>query len=258
MSSELLKALLAFAGAGIGAVCGAFFKAWFDSRQERRRLRAAQQQTRWLPLFEASKGFRKRLDELSGIYRQTSPQMPFNRESLSADFRELYMLSRDELDLEASDANIPRANTNAVQKLRTRMAHHLNYAASSLYLTATYLGCAERLSRALKDRSLVVADPSRIEMINLLTFVRTSLQGTSGAGIPWEEEESVAEVVRATNDSVISYFEFRKRSLELPGWEQYMGLYRFFITFGPKVDYEVAATANALKKLEEGMEKLLS
>lgn len=166
------------------------------------------------------------------------------------------MLSREQVDLEGSDPNVPRANANTVQKVRTRMAHHLNYAASSLYLTATYLGCAERVLRALKDSSLVLADPSRIEMINLLSSVRNALQGPSGAGIPWEEQESVAEMVWSTHDSVISYFEFRKRLLELPGWEQYMGLYRFFVTFGPKVDYEVAATAKALNKLEERVDKL--
>src|SRR6267142_7262693 len=106
MYSELLKATLAFAGAAIGAVSGAFFKSWFDSRQERHRLRSAQQQTRWLPLLEAARALRKRLDELSGIYRKTSPDMPFTPETLSADFRELYMLSREEVDLESSDPNV--------------------------------------------------------------------------------------------------------------------------------------------------------
>jgi len=258
MDSELQKAALSFAGGAIGAVSGAYFKSWFDAKQALRRLRFAQQQTFLLPLLEAGRKFRKRLDELSGIYRKTRSDMPFSPESLSADFRELYLLSREETDLEGSDANAPRANSNTVQKVRTRMAHYLTYAASSLYLTATYLGCAERVLRALKDRTLVLANPSRIEMINSLSAVRDALQGPSGAGIPWEEQESVAEMVWTASDSVISYFEFRKRLLELPGWEQYMGLFRFFAAIGPKIEYEVSETTKALNKLEEGLNKLAS
>jgi hypothetical protein len=258
MSLELLKTMLPFAGAVIGAVSGAYFKAWFDSQQERRRLHSAQQQTRWLPLVEASRAVRMRFDDLSAIYRRKQPNLPFTPETLAADFRELYMLSREEFDLEASDANVPRTNVNAVQKVRTRMAHHLNYAASSLYFTAAYLGRAERVSRALAERSLVLADSSRTKMLNVLSAVRNALQGSSGAGIPWEEQESVAEMAWTTNNSMISYFEFRKRLLELPGWEQFMGLFRFFVRFEPQIDYEVAATIKALSKLEDEVNRLYS
>jgi hypothetical protein len=247
---DLLTALLPFAGGAIGAVSGAYFKSWFDSKQELHRLRVLQQQNRWLPLLGAAGKLKVRLEELSGIYRKTMPSMPFSPDSLSADFRELYSLSREERDLENSDPNILRANASTVQVVRTRMAHYLTYAASSLYLMATYLGCAERVSRALKDRSLLLSDTLRVDFIGSLAAVRDALQGPTGAGIPWEEQESVAEMIWSANDSVISYFEFRKRLLELPGWEQYMGLYRFFVSIGPKIEHEVAATIEALSQLE--------
>lgn len=257
-SGELLKAMLSFAGGAAGAVSGAYFKAWFDSNQERRRLRSTQQQTRWLPLLEASRALRRRFEDLSAIYHRNQPNLPFTPETLSADFRELYIFSREDFDLESADANVPRTNASAVQRLRTRMAHHLNYAASSLYLAAAYLGRAERVSRALGERSLVLSDNSRKHMIDLLSAVRNSLQGPSGAGIPWEEQESVAEMVWTTNESIISYFEFRKRLLDTPGWEQFMGLFRFFVRLEPKIEYEVAATIKALGALEAEVNKTSS
>jgi hypothetical protein len=250
MLPDFFKVTLPFAGAAIGAVSGAFFKAWFDSFTERWRLRSKEKQTKWRPLLEGTTKLRARLEDLSAIYIKTDAD-GFSKTGLSADFRELYMLSPEPVNLENSDANGPRANASAVQRLRTRMAHHLTYAVSSLYFTGAYLGHAERLSRALRERSLILKKRSRIEIMSLLSDVRSALQGKSGAGIPWEEQESVAEMVWSANDSVISYSEFRKRLLELPGWEQFMGLFRFFITFEAKIKYEVADSINALGKLED-------
>ena len=253
MSSELVKATLAFFGALLGAVCGAYFKAWFDAKQEERRLRSEQQQTLLRPLVEATTTLRERLETLVDIYRNQRPELPFSLESLSSDFRELYMLSPDLVDLETSDGNVPRGDPRAVQRLRTRMAHNLNYAASSLYFTARYLGWAKRVSRGLKDGSLVLADNSRREANDLLKSVCHALQGETGAGIPWEEQESIAEVIWKRDD-VITYPEFRRLLLESPGWEQLMGLFRFFVDFKPKVDYEVSETAKALSALEKGID----
>lgn len=253
MSIEVLKATLAFAGALIGAVCGAYFKAWFDSQQEKRRLRSKQQQTLLRPLVEAATTLRERLEALVGTYRKQRPDLPFSVESLSADFRELYMLSRDLVDLETSDGNVPRQAPKAVQGLRTRMAHHLNYAASSLYFTARYLGWARRVSRGLKEGSLVLADNSPKEASDLLNAVCNALQGPKGDGIPWEEQESIAEVIWK-GDDIITYPEFRRLLLESPGWEQLMGLFRFFVDFEPKIDYEVSETAKALGVLEKSFD----
>jgi hypothetical protein len=251
--SELEKAILSFLGALLGAVCGAYFKAWFDAKQEERRLRSEQQQTLLRPLVEATTTLRERLETLVGIYRNQRQELPFSLESLSSDFRELYMLSPGPVDLETSDGNAPRGDPRAVQRLRTRMAHNLNYAASSLYFTARYLGWAKRVSRGLKDGSLIVSDNSRREANNLLKSVCNALQGKDGAGIPWEEQESIAEVVWKGN-YVVTYPEFQRLLLESPGWEQLMGLFRFFVDFKPKVDYEVSETAKALSALEKGID----
>jgi hypothetical protein len=253
VSLELVKATLAFFGALLGAVCGAYFKAWFDAKQAERRLRSEQQQKLLRPLAEAATTLRERLETLVGIYRNQRPELPFSPESLSSDFRELYMLSPDPVDLGTSEGNVPRGDPRAVQRLRTRMAHNLNYAASSLYFTARYLGWAKRVSRGLKDGSLVLADNSRREANDLLKSVCHALQGQNGAGIPWEEQESIAEVIWNGND-VITYPEFRRLLLESPGWEQLMGLFRFFVDFKPKLDYEVSETAKALSALEKGID----
>lgn len=254
MSLELVKATLAFFGALLGAVCGAYFKAWFDAKQAERRLRSEQQQTLLRPLVEATTTLLERLETLAGIYRNQRPKLPFSSESLSSDFRELYMLSPGPVDLGTSDGNVPRGDPRAVQNLRTRMAHNLNYAASSLYFTARYLGWAKRVSRGLKDGSLVLGENSRREANDLLKSVCQALQGENGAGIPWEEQESIAEVIWKGND-VITYPEFRRLILESPGWEQLMGLFRFFVDFKPKLDFEVSETAKALAALEKGLDK---
>jgi CHASE3 domain sensor protein len=62
VSLELVKATLAFFGALLGAVCGAYFKAWFDAKQAERRLRSEQQQTLLRPLVEATTTLLERLE----------------------------------------------------------------------------------------------------------------------------------------------------------------------------------------------------
>ena len=47
---------------------------------------------------------------------------------------------------------------------------------------------------------------------------------------------------------------YNNTDLESPGWEQLMGLFRFFVDFKPKLDYEVSETAKAPAALEKGID----
>jgi hypothetical protein len=149
---------------------------------------------------------------------------------------------------------MPRMNLNAVQKIRTRMAHQLTYATSSLYITAKYLGWAELVQRDLKERRLLLSEDARVEMMRLISNVRGSLQGN--AGIPVEQQEYIGETVWSTAGRVITNPEFRKRLFDLPGWEQFTGLFRFFVHFQYKVEHEVAKTISALHELAEKVDQL--
>jgi hypothetical protein len=204
---------------------------------------STQIQNHWLPLLEAARELKDRFDGLSRLYSN-------NPEDLSGDFRELYVLSRDK-NWEHYDPDAPRKDGDAVQKVRMRMCHELNYAASSLYITAKYLGIAEHVQRNLKENLLIVSGDTRNEMMRLISNVRGSLQGK--AGIFREQQESIAEMVWGPSGQVIANFEFRKRLLDSPGWEQFTNLFRFFVDFGHKVEFEVAATISALLELEQGV-----
>ena len=136
------------------------------------------------------------------------------------------------------------------------MCHELNYAVSSLYITAKYLGVAVYVQRNLKENMLILSNDSRNEMLVCISNVRESLQGK--AGIFGEQQESIAEMVWGPAGRVITNFEFRKRLLDSPGWEQYTNLFRFFVDFAPKLKYEVAGTISALLRLEEKVNLLSS
>jgi hypothetical protein len=119
--------------------------------------------------------------------------LPLTSTSLSRDFRELYLLSPEEIpDLLASDGDQPRRDDRAVQRLRKRMCYELN-----------------------------------------------------------------------------SHFDFRRRLLELPGWEQFTALFLFFVSeddrldgdddrarFAAKVPHEVRATTGALGRLEARLSEI--
>jgi hypothetical protein len=239
-----------------------------EAKEQERR--AAQMQTHWSPLLEATRELRSRLEELTAVY-QREEGVHFDPDSLSADFRELYMLKRDPIpDRESVDPNWPRRDEQLKQYIRTRMSHQLTFAVSSLYRMAKYLGCAERVWRDLKDYRLALPASSREEMMRLIAHVKDSLQGPGGAGIFGEQQESIAEVMWDPAGQVITNFEFRKRLLELPGWEQFTGIFRFFYSrgsenqgkewceFKSKLDYEVKSTIQALRQLEENVDRLLS
>jgi hypothetical protein len=82
------------------------------------------------------------------------------------------------------------------------------------------------------------------------------LQGK--AGVFGEQQESIAEMVWGSADRVITNFEFRKRLLDSPGWEQFTNLFRFFVDFDRKLDYEVKQTISALHELEQEVNQLSS
>jgi hypothetical protein len=169
----------------------------------------------WPPLLEAARELERRLVDLSRVYRRQWTD-PFTPESLSGDFCELYMLSRDPIEnFQECDPNERRKDLNAVQKIRTRMVHELNYAVTSLYIIAKYLGWAEHVQRDLKEDRLILRGDARDEILRLFSNVRGSLQGN--AGILVEQQDSIAEMVWAPAGRVITNLEFQKRLLELPG-----------------------------------------
>jgi hypothetical protein len=243
----------------VGAIGGYLVKRWEVGHQARKTendLWSTQIQSHWSPLLKATRDFKSRFGFLSNVYLR-QPGMPFNPDSVSADFRELYMLSPDAINnLQHCDPNAPRKDENSVQKVRTRVCHELTFAESSLYITAKYLGHAERVWRDLNESLLILPKSARGNMLVVISNVRGSLQGTTGAGIFNEQQEYIGEAVWGTNGSVISNLEFRRRLFDLPGWEQFANLLRFFVEFEPKVKYEVACTIKALSVLEQELKQL--
>src|ERR1035437_1881673 len=121
----------------IGVLGGYFIKRWDVQRQQRKEdndVWIAQRQSHWSPLLRATRELNARFSFLRDIYKE-KPGMPFSPSFLSADFRELYTLSRDEIrNLQDVDANEPRRSDHAVQRLRTRVCHELTFAESSVYI----------------------------------------------------------------------------------------------------------------------------
>jgi hypothetical protein len=151
----------------------------------------------------------------------------------------------------------------AVQDLRKRMCYELNYATSSLYRTARYLARARLLHQHLSGGGSSLAPTDQEGLDRLIAEVGAGLQGASGAGIFLEQQESIAEMMVDADGRVLSHFDFRRRLLDVPGWEQFTALFLFFITendkpdgrpdrasFAAKLPYEVQATTGALARLE--------
>lgn len=244
-------------------------KAWRASRQSELDQWIADRRSYYLPLREAIDDLKTRLESLAKIYRR-EPGAGFTPESLSADFRELYLLSSDPIaNLYDSDPNQPRREDHAVQRLRTRMNRELNFATSTVYRAAHFLAWAQMNRRLLDEgRSHLPAQPTE-QLRGQLAAVSKCLEGPGGAGLPTEQQESIGEMMVTTDNRVITQFEFRRRLLELPGWEQYTGLLTFFITedddiearpnavrFAPKVDHEVLATVIALCTLIGSLDQI--
>src|SRR5262245_13673661 len=250
--AESMKVL----GSGIIGVLAGYIAREFEIRKQDRRKRedlwTTQIQNFWLPLLEAARELKERFADLSRVYREEWTEV-FTPESLAGDFRELYTLSRDENWMQR-DPNKLRKDDDVVQRVRTRMCHELNYAASSLYITAKYLGIAMYVQRNLRENMLVLSNESRNEMMRLISNVRVNLQGN--AGVFGEQQESIAEMVWGPGGRVITNFEFRKRLLDSPGWEQFTNLFRFFVDFDRKLDYEVKCTISSLHEFEHEVKRL--
>jgi hypothetical protein len=209
-----------------------------------------------LPFLKSARELQDRLGFLGSIYER-APGMPFSPESLSADFRELYALSRAEIpNFQACDPDAPRRNAIEVQRIRSRMCHELTFAESSVYITAAYLGRSEYVRRDLNQDVLTVPDDARKDMLRLVDDVRRSLQGGSGAGIFAEQQEYIGEAMWAPGDGVLSNLEFRNRILDLPGWESFKNLIRFYADFGPKLEHEVKDTIAALGALVRRIDEI--
>jgi Effector-associated domain 1/TIR domain len=230
----------------------------------------ADRRSYYLPLQEAARDLEKRLADLARIYRHESQDPGFTPESLSADFRELYLLSPDPIAAlyhPGTDPNQPRRDDHAVQRLRTRMGRELNFATSTVYLAARFLARAQMNRRLLKEgRTSLPAQPAR-QLRDRLAAVSEAWQGR--AGLPTEQQESIGEMMLTPDDRVITQFAFRQRLLEVPGWEQYTALLTFFITedddtearrvaarFDAKVDHEVLATVTALCTLIASLDQI--
>jgi hypothetical protein len=261
LDSDVLKVIVPALSAIIGGliVVGGqiFIKGWelrHQERQARSSTWLAQKQTHWSPLLAASHELGDRLKFLTRIYKN-EPDTGFDHNSVSEDFRELYMLKRDPIgSLQDCDPNAPRRNQTDVQTIRSRVCHELTLAESSLYATAVYLGHAEHVMRDLRQDRLVLPDNERDELVQRLLDVRLSLQGP-GAGIPREQQAYMGEAMWNAG-GVMSNLEFRNRLFDMPGWETFKGLLRFYAEFAPKVPFEVAATITKLDELCDRIERL--
>jgi hypothetical protein len=252
-----------------------------DRREDKtwRRRRETEREDQWIadrrsyyrPLREAANDLKTRLEHLARIYRR-EPGAGFTPESLSADFRELYLLSPapiDNLYDTDTDPNQPRRNDDAVQRLRTRMCRELNFATSTVYRAVCFLAWAQVTRRLLDEgRTSLPTQPAK-QLGDQLAAVSEDWQGPGGAGLPTEQQESIGEMMLTPDGRVITQFEFRQRLLELPGWEQYTALLTFFITendddeghpdaarLDAKIDHEVLATVTALCTLIASLDQI--
>ncbi len=248
----IVPGVIGLIGVVIGIVGGYFIRRWEVEKD----LWSRQKQDHWSPLLRATQELKKRFEILSHKYERQ-----LGHESLTVDFCELYILRRDKINNDLDpvyDPNASRKNENSVQNIRTRVCHELTFAESSLYITVTYLWNAEHVWRDMYEQRLILPNDARIEMMGLIRNVQESLQGPSGNGIFTEQQKYIGETVWSTAGGIITNLEFRNRLFDLPGWEQFANLLRFFVQFELKVKYEVADTILALGLLEVEVDHLCS
>lgn len=264
---------------GLSAVVGYGGKMaqdWWTGRnarqQARRELRTLHQQQFHRPLLSATRDLLASLDTVFAVYR-ADPDAPSTPADLAGDFRELYLLRRDEIpgnpSLLDTDGNEPRDDQQAVQRLRRRMCYQLNLATSILYRTARYLAQAGLVHRHLGNGSKL-APSDQGELAAMITRVRAALAGPDGAGIFVEQQDSIAEMMIDAEGLILSHHDFRQRLLDLPGWEQFTALLYFFISeddkqqsdgkarLFAKLEHEVSATTAALQGLEATLVRICS
>lgn len=239
--------------AAVLGVCGGYLVKRWDVAHQARKVEndvwRAQRHSHWSPLLRATRELEGRFAYLRDIYLRR-PGMPFDPESISGDFRELYVLSRAEIpNLQDVDPTAARRDHLAVQRMRARVCHELTFAESSLFKTVTYLGHAEHVFRDLVEDRLDVPAEARDDVLGLLRAVRASLQGATGAGVFEEQQEYIGQMAWNPPLGVITNLEFRQQLFDLPGWEGFKNVLRFFAEFGPKVEYEIAETIETLGRL---------
>jgi hypothetical protein len=105
------------------------------------------------------------------------------------------------------------------------------------------------MRRELPHGRLLIDPATQQEVIGLLEAVRKDLNGTSGAGFVDDLQDLLGESVWGPEDNVIGYHAFRERIFSEAGWEQLNELFRFFLHFHYKMDYEVKNTIDALASL---------
>jgi hypothetical protein len=247
----------------LGGLAGVYLQRHKDRAQvEKENIErwSKERQYSWSPLLEAAEDFRTRLIDLKQTYVANLRNNISLRDWYPGDFCELYVLDRTQINkldenLEAADPISPRKNAEDVERTKVRTVHQLNYAASSIYMTAKYLGTAERALRGLYEFKIMLPDRARPKVKQLILNVRATLQGKGGAGIFTEQQEAIGEIVRDSSDRIITNFEFRKWMFD-PGWEQFTGLFRFYVHFHKKLDSEVKNTIDALEPLIAELERL--
>ena len=244
-SADQILIVLLSALVGYG---GKLAQDWWTARRAQRKedeaLWSLHQQQFHLPLRDAGRQLEARLSELADIYRRKPSQ--HTPESLNGDFRELYLLSRDQLlwsedsrpSILDSDGNQPRRDDEAVQRLRKRMCYELTLATSALYWTARYLAYARLVHRHLSGGGSNLKTADREGLDQLIVAVGAELHGNGGAGIFSEQQDSIAEMMVDSDGKVLSHYEFRRRLLELPGWEQFTALFLFYISEDDQLDIE--------------------
>ena len=155
------------------------------------------------------------------------------------------------------------------------MYYELTFATSALYRTARYLAYARLVHLHLSGGGSSLEPADREGLDRLIADVEAALQGPGGAGIFSEQQESIAEMMVDSGGKVLSNYDFRRRLLELPGWEQFTALFLFFISeddkldldklgtnekkrarFVAKVEHEVRATTEALARLEKRLKEI--
>jgi hypothetical protein len=251
-------------GSGVfGAVAGATAAYIFRREESKTQLRRAdldrwnqERQTYWFPLLEAAKDFRDRLVEMRARYKENGGG------GLPGDFCELLVLERSrvgevmkERGLDEADPVTPRKSPDAIERTKVRIVQELNYAASSIYRTIRYVGIAEYALRAIKKGSIILPNEESDRIRKLIDAVKSSLQGKDPRGIYTEQQEAIGELVWDRDGRIISDHEFRQRVFE-PGWEQFIGPFRFYAHFHWKLDYEVKGTVDALEPLIEALDRL--
>src|SRR4051794_11341484 len=164
----------------VGGYTGKILQArWAERRAERRealRRWEEDRQSVFLPLLGAAQEFVTRLERLARIYRG-EPEA-FRPDSLSADFRELYLLTPAPIpDLYQADPNEPRRDDRAVQRLRTRMCRELNFATSSVYRAARYIAEAQSVARRLNESRHGLPQFAARDLSETVMSVAAALQG---------------------------------------------------------------------------------